>query len=91
MVEKLITQLISLKEEGHLFTNERCAADVGVTTQTVKNFENRTCTNAEVMLYYLSKVLWALEYEQLKFIKTKTREECIAERDEIIAELLILF
>ena len=90
MVEKLITQLISLKEEGNLFTNERCAADVGVTTQTVKNFENRTCTNAEVMLYYLSKVLWALEYEQLKF-KNKTREECIAERDEIIAELLILF
>ena len=90
MVEKLITQLISLKEEGNLFTNERCAADVGVTTQTVKNFENRTCTNTEVMLYYLSKVLWALEYEPLKF-KNKTREECIAERDEIIAELLILF
>lgn len=90
MVEKLITQLISLKEEGKLFTNERCAADVGVTTQTVKNFENRTCTNVEVMLYYLSKVLWALEYEQLKF-KNKTREECITERDEIIAELLILF
>ena len=71
MVEKLITQLISLKEEAHLFTNERCTADVGVTTQTVKNFENRTCTNTEVMLYYLSKVLWSLEYEQLKFKNKK--------------------
>lgn len=90
MVEKLITQLISLKKESDLFTYERCAADVGVSTQTVKNFENRTCTNAEVMLYYLSKVLWALEYEQLNF-KNKTREECIAERDKIISELIILF
>ena len=90
MVEKLITQLISLKEEAHLFTNERCAADVGVTTQTVRNFENRTCTNAEVMLYYLSKVLWALEYETFKF-QNMLPEECKAAKDEIIAEILILF
>ena len=90
MIEKLIAQLISLKDEAHLFTNERCAADVGVTTQTVKNFENRTCTNAEVMLYYLSKVLWALEYETFKF-NYMSPEECKAAKDEIIAEILILF
>ena len=90
MIEKLIAQLISLKNQGNLFSLERCAADVGVSTQTVKNFENRTCTNAEVMLYYLSKVLWALEYETFKF-QNMLPEECKAAKDEIIAEILILF
>ena len=90
MVEKLMSHLISLKNKGNLFSIERCSVDVDVTTQEVRNFENRTCTNYEVMLYYLSKVLWALEYETYKF-QNMSPEECKAERDEIIAEILILF
>lgn len=59
--ELLISHLIEMRKKYDLFSIERCAADTGVTSQTVRNFESRTARNADVVLYYISKILWELQ------------------------------
>ena len=48
--------LITLRNFLTLFSIEKCAYECGVTSQTVRNFEDRKSTNVDVILFYINEL-----------------------------------
>lgn len=91
--EQLINHLIEIRKKYDLFSIERCAADTEVSSQTVRNFENRVATNADVVLYYISNILWKLEHDEF-FLANKAgvnENEVKADRQNTIFWLMMSF